>query len=161
MSRLAVILPSPLPSREEQRRVILSRQVWESFDRLIALILERYEGKLPFWLAPEQVRVLAIGEGSWDYAREISQRLLKKGLRVKLETSQAKLSHRVHEAEKENVPYLVLLGEQEKKKQVISMRTPEGSRSVELETFLNKIDQESLIPTPYQGQGRVRGEINP
>jgi threonyl-tRNA synthetase len=160
ISRLSVIQsiqenPSLLAQQDAQR-VIVTRQIWESLDRLIALLIEHYEGVFPFWLAPEQVRVIAIGESNRDYARQVSQQLQQKGLRVKCDIRQAKLSQKVHEAEKENIPYLVLLGEQERMKQKVSVRTAEKwnhNQSMDIEIFLNKVDQELLISNK-----RVSGE---
>jgi threonyl-tRNA synthetase len=137
--------------KEQPQLVVLARQIWGSLDRFIALLVERYEGALPLWLVPEQVRVIAIGEANQAYARQVSQRLQQKGLRVGLDVRQAKLSIKVHEAEKENVPYLILLGEQERIKQKISIRVAgkgDHNQSVDLETFLNKLYQESLSPMP-------------
>ncbi len=150
-----------LAQQAESKLVILTRHIWGSFDRFIALLIERYEGVFPFWLAPEQVRVMAIGESNRVYARQVSQRLQQKGLRVKLDTRQAKLSTRVHEAEKENVPYLVLIGEQERIKQKISVRRAEGfnqNQSVDIEVFLNKVYQESLCPMLMKERTAIRGE---
>ncbi len=129
--------------------IVLTRQVWGSLDRFIALLVEHYEGVFPLWLAPEQIRVIAIGEANQAYAKQVSQNLRQKGLRVGLDLRQTKLSIRVHEAEKENVPYLILLGEQERVKQTLSVRVagkPNHTESVNLETFLNKVYQESLCP---------------
>lgn len=139
---------------------IVTRQVWGSLDRFIALLVERYEGNFPLWLAPEQVRVMAIGEANQAYAQQVYQTLRQKGLRVGLDLRQAKLSMRVHEAEKENVPYLVLLGEQERMKQKISVRRTErfnDNQTVDLETFLNKVHQESLSPNPLM-EDKLKGE---
>jgi threonyl-tRNA synthetase len=165
VSRLNVIQhlkechPLLVQQAEEQKRVILTRQIWGSLDRFIALLIERYEGVFPLWLAPEQVRIIAIGETNRAYAQLVSRRLQQKGLRVKLDTRQAKLSMRVHEAEKENVPYLVLIGEQERIKQNICVRRAERfnqNQSVDIETFLNKLYQESLPPgiCPDEGEDR-------
>ncbi len=129
--------------------IVLKRQLWGSLDRLIGLLVERYEGRFPLWLAPEQVRVLAIGESNERYAQQVSQRLQQKGLRVGLDIRQLKLSHRIHEAEKEHIPYLVLLGDQERLKQGISLLMGERlnqNKFVELETFLDTLYQESLCP---------------
>ena len=133
--------------------IVLTRQIWGSLDRFVALLIERYEGTFPLWLAPEQVRIIAIGEANRAYARQVSQYLRQNGLRVGLDVRQAKLSIRVHQAEKENVPYLVLLGEQERVKQKISVRVAgrfNQNQSVDLETFLNKLNQESLCPMPMK-----------
>lgn len=135
--------------------VFLAKQVWSSLDRWIALLLERGEGVLPFWLAPEQVRILVLGEANNAYAQQVAKTLRSRGLRVALDKREAKLAVRVYEAEKENVPYLVLIGEQERVKQKVSVRALEGSkqnRSVDLETFLNQLCQESL-PPDLRGEG--------
>lgn len=152
VSRVGVIpptLPNGAVLSDKQNCVILTRQIWESLDCFIALLIERYEGVFPFWLAPEQVRVMAIGEANQAYARQISQDWKRKGLRVKLDIQSAKLSLRIHEAEKEKIPYLVLIGEQERIKQKISVRAAERlnqSQSIDSETFFNRIYQESLSP---------------
>jgi threonyl-tRNA synthetase len=138
---------------EQHSFVVLARQIWGSLDRFIALLIERYEGVFPLWLAPEQVRIIAIGEANHAYANQVRHDLQHKGVRVGLDLRQTKLSIRVHEAEKENVPYLVLLGEQERVKQKISVRLAgrfNQNQSVDLETFLNKLYQESLCPLPQR-----------
>lgn len=163
VSRVSVIQPVKeriSQSEEQEKFVILTRHLWESLDCFVALLIERYEGNLPVWLTPEQVRVMAIGEANQNDARQVSQRLKDKGLRVKLDLRQAKLGLRIHEAEKENVPYLVLIGEQERMKQRISVRATRKinqSQSIEIENFLKNIYQESLSPNPLE-KGEIRGE---
>ena len=71
--------------------MILTRQIWGSLDRFIALLVERYEGVLPFWLTPEQVRVIAIGEANHAYADQVSESLQQKGLRVALDMSPSEI----------------------------------------------------------------------
>ena len=132
-----------------EKCVVFTRQIWESLDRLIALLIEQNEGNFPFWLAPEQVRVLAIGEASQEYARQINRCLRQAGLRTQLDLRQSKLGMRVHEAEKEHIPYLVLVGEQERVKQTISVRTYgkfNQSQSIDVATFLTRINQMSQCP---------------
>ena len=150
VSSLGIIQPneelSSLEGTSKERFVIVTQQVWESLDCFIALLIEQYEGDFPFWLAPEQVRVMAIGEANQAYAKEISLRLRQHGVRVKLDLRQSMLGARVHEAEKERVPYLVLVGERERVKQTISVRAIEKfnqNQSMDIETFLTKIDQVS------------------
>lgn len=145
---------------EERKQVILTRHIWGSLDRFIALLIERCEGDLPLWLAPEQVRIIVIGEANRAYAQQVTQRLQQKGLRVRLDTRQAKLSMRVHEAEKENVPYLVFIGEQERIKQNISVRTAERlDQTLDIETFMNLLlYKKSLCPMPMKERAAIRGE---
>ncbi len=159
VSRLRVIRPVQLNRHSllltqpkiEEDCVILIRQVWESLDRFIALLIEHYEGDFPFWLAPEQVRIIAIGEANRAYAQEVGRQLRNKGIRLKLDFRPAKLSLKIHEAEKEKVPYVALLGERERNQQTVSLRSAARSnqiQSLEIETFLNNIYQESLHSIP-------------
>ncbi len=139
--------------KENSSYVLLARQIGGSLNRFLALVIERSEGVLPFWLAPEQIRLLVIGEANSAYAQEVGRRLQSKGLRVKLDRRQAKLGMRVHEAEKENVPYVVLIGEQERLKQKINVRVAgklHQNHLVELEQFLEKLDRESASPQGLQ-----------
>lgn len=122
--------------------VVFTRHIWGSLERFVGLLLEHYEGILPFWLAPEQVRLFAIGAADRGYAQEVGRRMEQKGLRVRLDLRQSKLGGRIHEAEIENVPYLVIVGEQERLKQKISVRAAgkaKDNQLVDLETFLKAI----------------------
>lgn len=155
VSRVSLVQPPVV--KDGQEYVLVMRQVWESLDRFIALLIEQCEGVLPAWIAPEQVRIVAIGEDNQSYAKEISKQLKDKGVRVQADIRLLKLSLKIHEAEKENIPYIVLVGEQERVKKTISLRTAKGNkqnRTIELDVFLNKIDQELLSPKllgPCQG----------
>lgn len=145
----------------EEKLIIITRQVWKSIDCLIALLIERYEGILPFWLLPEQVRIIAIGEANRNYAKQVCQRLQQAGLRVKLDLRQSKLGVRVHEAEKEKVPYILLIGEQERIKQTISIRAAgkfNQSQSIDIETLLTRLKAESLEPRSIENKTDRVGE---
>ncbi|SPJ31692.1 His/Gly/Thr/Pro-type tRNA ligase C-terminal domain-containing protein [Candidatus Protochlamydia amoebophila] len=130
---------------------VIVRQIWESLDRLIALLIERFEGSFPLWLAPEQVRILAVGEGSLSYARQIETRCRSQGLRVGVDFKKStKLGEKIHLAEKEKVPYLLIIGEQEIKRNAITFRSvekPGKSESIRLEEFLEQIRQKCVCPT--------------
>ncbi len=133
-------------SIEGQLLVVLTRQIWESLDRLIALYLENNQGGLPFWMAPEQVRVFVIGEDNCSYAMEVVSRLIERGVRATLDQGAAKLSLRVHEAEKQLIPYLIIIGEQERKKGTISVRAKnKHNRSFDIETFLETLGERKSL----------------
>jgi threonyl-tRNA synthetase len=157
--RVKEFAPRFAEQAEEQRRVILTRSIWGSLDRFIALLIEHYEGVFPLWLAPEQVWIIVIGEANRSYAEHVTQQLRHKGLRVKLDIRKAKLNVRVHEAEKENIPYVVLIGDRERIKQKISVRLAgkfNQNQTVEIETFLHKLYQESLCPTLIESIERLK-----
>ncbi|WP_068468039.1 His/Gly/Thr/Pro-type tRNA ligase C-terminal domain-containing protein [Candidatus Protochlamydia phocaeensis] len=136
---------------EEKRDqpVILKRQIWGSLNRFIALLIERFEGALPLWLAPEQVRILSIGESVRSYAKTIEARCKQQGLRVRLDLRPVKLGEKIHEAEKERIPYLLIVGDQECKKQGVTVRShrqPGKNQLQNLETCLEQIQQECVYP---------------
>jgi threonyl-tRNA synthetase len=134
---------------KEQTGVVVAKSIWGSLDRWVALLVEQQEGIMPFWLAPEQVRLLVVGEVGLAYAKEISQSLMLNGIRVKLDQRSVKLDIKVHAAEREKIPYLVIVGEKEQHKQGVSVRTilqPNRTQWFELKVFLDKIYQESLSP---------------
>ncbi|CUI17095.1 putative threonine-tRNA ligase [Candidatus Protochlamydia naegleriophila] len=129
---------------------ILVRQILGPLERMIALLVEQGEGIFPFWLAPEQVRILAIGEVSHSYVREIEARCKEQGLRVKVDLRTTKLGEKIHTAEKEKIPYLFIVGDQEVKRKIVTVRSiqrPGKSESVKLEEFLDQIHQECRRPT--------------
>ncbi|MFI0435436.1 MAG: His/Gly/Thr/Pro-type tRNA ligase C-terminal domain-containing protein [Parachlamydiaceae bacterium] len=122
---------------------ILTCQVWSSIDRFIALLIEHYEGVLPLWLVPEQARILVIGQSNLIYAQDVCKRLREGGLRVKIDCSQSKLGVKVHDAQSQHIPYLIIVGELERLKNTINVRTAEKfhhHQSVDVETFLRGID---------------------
>lgn len=89
----------------------LARSLFLSLERVIALLLERHEGALPFWLAPEQVRVIAVQHSWEEEARRARVHLQSQGLRAQLDCGTEKLGKRVHNSLREKVPYCILVGE--------------------------------------------------
>lgn len=148
---------------KDRETVVWTRQIWGSLDRFIALLIEKHEGCLPLWLAPEQVRVIVIGEANQAYADCVIQTLQQKGLRVGFDVGQSKLNNKIHEAEKVNVPYIVLIGEQERVKQRLSIRKSGAysqSQMIDIETLLNKLYQESLPPIPRVEKACYKEKVN-
>jgi threonyl-tRNA synthetase len=130
---------------------ILIRRIFGPLGRLIALLIERWEGIFPLWLAPEQIRILAIGELSHAYSKEVEASCRRRGLRAALDLRQVKLGEKIHNAEKEKIPYLLIIGDQEIKKQSVtvrSIRRPGKSESMKLEELLDLIQQECVRPAP-------------
>jgi threonyl-tRNA synthetase len=130
--------------------VMISKSLWGSLDRLIALLIERHEGELPTWLAPEQVRFLAISEKGHPFVKEIAKRCQLQGIRVKLDLRDVKLGQKIHDVRKEKVPYTVIVGEQEIKRNqltVQSIKRPEKSEVLDLDDFIELILRETNSPS--------------
>lgn len=129
--------------------VVLSQSLWGSVDRFLALLIERSEGVLPAWLAPEQVRFLAISEKVHSFVKEAAERCQQRGIRVKLDLRDVKLSQKVHDVRKEKVPYVVIVGEQELKKKhltVQNIKRPDKSQVLELDAFISLVLKEASSP---------------
>ena len=92
---------------------MIHRAILGSLERFIGVLLEHTGGVLPFWLAPEQVRVLSLSEKVEDYAAEIAGMLKREGLRATADIRNEKLGFKVREAELAKVPYMVVVGERE------------------------------------------------
>jgi len=110
-------------------------------ERLIALMIERDGGVLPLWLVPEQVRVIAIGKLQAPYAEEVRQKVAQAGFRVGIDLSNEKLGAKIHRAEEEKIPFMLIIGEKEQSKQEIAVRDSrheQPSKTMSLEAFLEE-----------------------
>jgi threonyl-tRNA synthetase len=120
---------------------IIHRTSLGCYERTLALILEKYAGALPLWLAPTQVTVIPVVADFADYAKEVSDELARYGVRVRLDDRNEKLGYRIREAQLEKVPYMVVVGEDEKVSRGVTVRARvegEGGK-FSIEEFVNKL----------------------
>ena len=92
------------------------------YERTLALLLEKYAGALPTWLAPIQVKVLPISDHYMEYANSVSEELQKVGIRVEVDTRKEKIGYKIREAQLEKVPYMLIVGEKEQAEGAVSVR---------------------------------------
>ncbi len=103
------------------RPVIIHRAVCGSFERFIAILIEHYAGAFPTWLAPEQVRVLSVGQ-DWDAsAKQLVGALVEAGIRATLQSRET-LGYRIREAELHKIPYMAVVGEREALDSTVAVR---------------------------------------
>lgn len=102
---------------------VITRSLYGSLERYVALLVEQYGGKFPLWLAPEQVRVVPIGDKPSVYAKQLYAQLKAQGFRTGIAYGNEALGAKVHAAERERVPYLVIIGENEVKSERVTMRS--------------------------------------
>jgi threonyl-tRNA synthetase len=117
----------------ESRPVMIHRAILGSLERFIGVLIEHTGGVLPFWLAPEQVRVLSLSEKVEDYAGEVTKMLKDAGFRASSDIRNEKLGFKVREAELAKVPYMVVVGEREAAARQVSLRLLRGSKGQTLE----------------------------
>ena len=107
---------------EKKRPYMLHRAILGSFERFIGILIENYEGRFPFWLAPRQVVVATIVSDADDYAAEVAATLRKAGLRVELDTRNEKINYKVREHSHGKVPAILALGAREVEERTVSLR---------------------------------------
>lgn len=106
---------------EKERIVMIHAAITGSIERFMAVLLEHLSGVLPFWLAPEQVRILPISENHHEYAQKVYEALTAVGIRVKLDESNDSLGKRIRTAKIAKLPYFVVLGDKEVQEQKITL----------------------------------------
>ena len=123
---------------------IIHRTSLGCYERTLALILEKYAGALPLWLSPSQVTVIPVVNDFADYADEVVRRLKARGVRAELDDRNEKLGYRIREAQLSKVPYMVVVGEDEKNTDSVTVRARkegEGGKFT-TEEFIEKIVRE-------------------
>ena len=109
-------------ANEAETPLIIHRAPLGTHERFIGFLLEHYAGKFPLWLAPQQVKVLPISDKFLDYAREVSSRLRKAGIRASVDDRSEKVGKKIREAELARVPYMFIVGEKEMTEGSVSVR---------------------------------------
>ena len=102
---------------------IIHRTSIGCYERTLALLIEKYAGAFPLWLAPEQVRVLPISERLMGKASEVTQQLKDAGLRCELDTRNEKIGYKIREAQMQKIPYMLIIGDREAEAGLVSVRS--------------------------------------
>ncbi len=126
------------------RPYIIHRTSMGCYERTLAWLIERYAGKFPTWLAPEQVRVLPISEKYESYAKEIKDKLWKMGFDVTMDNRSEKIGYKIREARNDRLPYMLVVGAQEEADKTVSVRSRfAGDEGVMLfDEFVSKLRDE-------------------
>lgn len=129
---------------QEKYPYVIHRTSLGCYERTLALLIEKYAGALPVWLAPEQVRVLPISEKHEAYAQSVLEKLRAAGLRATVDVRNEKIGYRIREAQLEKVPYMLVAGDREAEEGTVSVRvrTGEGGGAQTVDAFLKDILQE-------------------
>ncbi|MGC8676212.1 MAG: threonine--tRNA ligase [Candidatus Micrarchaeia archaeon] len=132
-----------------QMPVVVHRAILGTLERFIGILVEHYQGKFPSWLSPVQAKVLAVSEKSNDYALQVYSELKKNKLRVRLDSSDRTVDYKIRAAVTEKVPYIVVLGEKEREKGVITVRSRSGAqKQMPVKEFVSMLKQEVESRSP-------------
>ncbi|CAN5157375.1 threonine--tRNA ligase [soil metagenome] len=102
--------------------VMLHRAILGSLERFIGMLIEHHAGALPPWLAPVQASVLNITEAYEDYARQVTQTLLKQGLRVEADLRGEKIGYKIRDRSLQKIPFLLVVGAKEAETGTVAVR---------------------------------------
>ncbi len=101
---------------------IIHRTSMGCYERTLALLIEKYAGALPVWLAPTQVKIIPVVADFADYAAEVTKKMQQAGIRAELDDRNEKLGYRIREAQLEKVPYMIVVGENEMSSGSVTVR---------------------------------------
>ncbi|MBR5420573.1 MAG: threonine--tRNA ligase [Lachnospiraceae bacterium] len=147
---------------EKQRPLIIHRTSAGCYERTMAWLIEKYMGKFPTWLCPEQVRVLPISEKYEDYAKKVEAELKKVRVLASSDLRSEKIGYKIREARKARVPYMLIVGEKEQEEGTVSVRSrfagDEGAKKLSdfiaalKEEIDNKTIREELPESEAEGK---------
>ena len=125
--------------------VMIHRAVLGSFERFIGILIENYAGKLPLWLAPQQVVVASIVSDANDYALEIQKKLREKNIKCEVDLRNEKISYKVREHSVKKVPIIFAIGKKEMSENTVSVRRIGNNENevLDLDNAINEIVQEN------------------
>ena len=108
---------------DKVRPYIIHRTSMGCYERTLECLIEKYAGKFPTWLCPEQVRVLPISDKYEDYAKKVEAELKKNGVYVSVDARSEKIGYKIRESRLAKVPYMLVVGEKEEADGTVSVRS--------------------------------------
>ncbi len=105
---------------------IIHRTSMGCYERTLALLIEKYAGAFPLWLAPEQIRILPIGDEHVAYAKSVYEKLSAAGLRAELDDSSNTIGYKIRNTQLQKVPYMLIIGAKEVEEGTVSVRNRAG-----------------------------------
>ncbi len=132
----------------KERPVILHRAILGSFERFIGILIEETSGRLPLWLAPQQVAIASIITDANEYLDEIGKKLSKQNIRVALDKRNEKIGYKIREHSLAKIPIILAVGEQEVTNQTVAVRRlgEKNTETMTLENFIQIITEQARPP---------------
>lgn len=101
---------------------MIHRAILGALERFLGILIEHYGGAFPVWLSPEQVKVMTITEAEADYAKKVIELLKVEQIRAQIDLRNEKISYKIAEAERDKIPYILIIGKREKENNQIALR---------------------------------------
>ena len=133
-------------SGQKKQPIMIHRAIFGSLERFFGVLLEHYAGAMPLWIAPVQAIVIPITTELEEYAQQIKDKLDKADIRTEIDLHSETLNYKIRDAQMQKIPYMLIVGQKEKAKGVVSVRSrvkgDEGQLAIE--EFIKKITKEVI-----------------
>lgn len=107
---------------QKKRPIIIHRSSIGCYERTLAMLIEKYNGAFPLWLAPVQIRVIPVSDNFNEYAKNVARILKDNGFRVEEDYRSETVGYKIREAQLQKIPYMVIVGEKEQKENTVAVR---------------------------------------
>jgi threonyl-tRNA synthetase len=130
-------------NNEKQRPIMIHRVVYGSVERFLGILIEHYAGKFPLWLAPVQAILLPINDTLLPYAENLKSELESSGLRMEIDGRTESLKKKIREAQINQIPLILTIGDKEKETRTLSVRTLDGKVTLGVSSgdFVNQVQR--------------------
>lgn len=129
---------------QKKRPYVIHRTSIGCYERTLAMLIEKYAGAFPTWMAPVQVKLLPIIDKQQAYAAMVANQLKKLGVRVEVDTRNEKIGYKIREAQLEKIPYMLVIGDKEMESNQVAVRSrKEGDLgAMDVNAFIAKLTEE-------------------
>ncbi len=126
---------------KQHRPVMVHRAIYGSLERFLGILIEHYAGRFPLWLAPVQIKVLTVADRFEKYALKVKEELSKAGLRVEIDSRTESVGYKVRDAQLQEIPLILNVGEKEEKNKTVAVRTLDGKLhfGVKVDSLIKKV----------------------
>lgn len=128
----------------KQRPMIIHRSSIGSYERTIAMLIEKYAGAFPLWMSPTQVKVMALTDRTTEKCTEVADALKKQGIRTEVDLRNEKIGFKIREAQLDKVPYMLIIGDKEAEAGLVSVRSRKSGDlgTMTLDAFCERVKKE-------------------
>jgi threonyl-tRNA synthetase len=129
---------------KEKTPICIHRAPLSTHERMIGFLIEHYAGAFPTWLAPVQVAIIPVASAHEKYAEELKKQFFDAGIRVELMNAEETLGKRIRYAEMQKIPYMLVMGDEEKKNKSVNVRNfhTKEQKSLKTDSFMKRILEE-------------------
>ncbi len=128
-------------NNEEEYPIYIRRTAVGSYENLLAILIEKYQGNFPLWIAPVQVVVISEDESYRDFAKEVVNSMLQKGIRAEEDLSDTNVQNKEYKAVDMKIPYIIKIGESEYKRKKIKVRAKDFIKDMSIDELIREVQK--------------------